>query len=101
MIYLIDIDNTLCETFERDYSHSQPYPERIAAVNKLYDEGHTIKITTGRGSASGMDWEELTKLQLRQWGLKYHELIMGKPVCDVIIDDIAVNADDYFNKGEL
>ena len=37
---------------------------------------------------------ELTVQQLKDWNVKYHELIMGKPSYDVIIDDKAYNYDD-------
>ena len=36
---------------------------------------------------------EITKTQLREWGVKHHELIMGKPHYDIIIDDKALNSE--------
>jgi len=39
---------------------------------------------------------DLTKQQLEEWGVKYHELIMGKPHADYFIDDKGVNADEFF-----
>jgi len=30
-------------------------------------------------------WHDLTISQLKQWGKKYHELIMNKPFCDIIL----------------
>jgi hypothetical protein len=92
MIYVIDIDGTICQTIETDYYHSVADISAIRLVNKLYDGGHTIKVFTGRGSRSGKDWRDFTIQQLDGWGLKYHELIMGKPVGDIFIDDKAVNA---------
>lgn len=99
MIYCIDIDETLCHSIEDDYAHSMPCAEAIMKVNKLYDEGHIIKLFTGRGSWDNYDWREFTKKQLQQWGVKYHELIMGKPHADVFIDDKAINAGDWLNKA--
>ena len=32
----------------------------------------------------------LTKKQLKKWGVKYHQLIMGKPSYDLIVDDLAI-----------
>jgi len=95
MIYVIDIDGTICQTTETDYHHSVPDNSAIRLVNKLYDGGHTIKVFTGRGSRSGKDWRDFTIQQLDGWGLKYHELIMGKPVGDIFIDDKAVNAKEW------
>ena len=45
---------------------------------------------------SGTDWTTLTEKQLANWGIKYHELIMNrKPSADIVIDDIAINAEDW------
>ena len=35
-----------------------------------------------------------TKKQLKKWKVRYHELIMGKPSYDILIDDKSLN----FNK---
>ncbi len=93
--YCIDIDNTICKTEGTDYPNSKPKFDVICKVNQLYQEGHIIKIFTGRGSRSGKHWREFTDKQLQSWGLKYHELIMGKPHCDCFIDDKAVNVKEW------
>jgi hypothetical protein len=69
---------------------------RIQQINDLYDQGHTVIYWTARGGNSGLDWSELTKSQLQEWGCKYHQLSMGKPVYDVWIDDRAINSEDFF-----
>jgi hypothetical protein len=46
---------------------------------------------------TGIDWREFTEKQLKSWGVKYHELIFGKPVADVFIDDKAINIKDLQN----
>ncbi len=101
MIYMVDIDETICFTPTRDgmrdYENCIPFPFRIAEINKLYDAGHTIKYWTARGSGSGLDWTELTNKQLIQWGCKFHELRLGKPSYDVWIDDRAISDKDFFN----
>ena len=95
MIYCFDIDGTLCSTTGSDYKNSIPRKDIISRVNQLYERGHTIKIFTGRGATSGIDWREFTEEQLRSWGVKYHELIMGKPEADIFIDDRAINVKDW------
>ena len=96
MIYCFDIDGTICETKGSEYSNSHPFPEMIEVINRLYGEGHIIKMFTARGSVSGIDWTELTTRQLASWGVKYHELIMNrKPHYDLLIDDKAVNVEDF------
>jgi hypothetical protein len=95
MIYCVDIDNTICRTVGSDYASSKPIKQRINIINHLYHNGNKIIIFTGRGSKSGKDWLDFTVKQLREWGVLYHELQMGKPSCDVIFDDKAKNIDDY------
>lgn len=99
IIYCIDIDGVLCDDMLGDYDNSTPDWDNINKVNKLYDEGHIIKIFTGRGSKTGIDWREFTEKQLGSWGLKYHELIFGKPVADIFIDDKAFNVRDWENSN--
>lgn len=96
MKIMIDIDNTICDTPSTHYPDAQPIPERIQTVNKLYEQGHTIILWTARGTVSGIDWRELTENQLKDWGVNYHELWMGKPDFDLFIDDKAFNTEDFF-----
>ena len=106
--YVIDIDGTICDWEPgRDYTLSQPFPERIKTVNKLYDEGHEIVYFTARGmgrfdgdpnasvKASALLFD-LTESQLKLWGCKYQELILGKPHADFFIDDKGINSDEFF-----
>lgn len=99
MIYCFDIDGTIC-TQEPDsqtpYNEATPFMERVARINELYDQGHTILLQTARGTTTGIDWKEFTEQQLRGWGVKYNELIFGKLNADVFIDDKGVSADVFF-----
>jgi len=99
MIYFVDIDDTICRKSSEgytDYENSQPLPERISIINKLYDEGHTVVYWTARGSGTGIDWREVTEKQFAEWGVKYHDLRFGKPIYDIFIDDKNINCDTYF-----
>lgn len=96
--YIIDIDGTICTKvtdFPSNYMKTSPYLDRIAHINRLYDEGYEIIYWTSRGMSSGIDWEDFTKKQLYAWGCKYHELWMNKPMYDFWIDDKAEFADDF------
>ena len=95
MIYCFDLDDTLCSGTQMDYASALPFPKRIERVNRLFDEGHTIKVFTARGSETGIDWRHVTEEQLSQWGLRYHILILGKPAADVYVDDKACNERDF------
>jgi len=87
LTYFIDVDGVLAFTNQNDYKNSRPNLEEIAKLNLLYENGHTIKIWTSRGNTSGVNWRDLTAQQLKDWGVKYHELIMGKPSYDVLVCD--------------
>ena len=112
MRYCIDIDGIICSpTVGRDYASAQPWRDRIDVVNKLYDEGNYIIYFTARAMgrfAGDPDapakatalMKDLTELQLRVWGCKYHELILGKPHADLFIDDKGVNCNDFFKTTE-
>lgn len=93
--YCFDIDGTLCSDTRGAYEEAVPIPSRIAHVNALYAAGHRIKVFTARGSTTGIDWRSVTEAQLDFWGLRYHELLMGKPFADVFVDDKAVCSEDY------
>lgn len=102
MIYCFDIDGTLCTTEGTSYETCIPDYRMIDLVNKLFDEGHYIKVFTARGSVSGIDHSVLTATQLESWGMKYHELIMNqKPHYDLLIDDKAINVEDWIRAHGL
>ena len=105
MKYVIDIDGTICDKPENsDYDSSYPKRDRIAKINKLYDEGHQIIYLTARGMGRYGDnvnlakarFFELTQLQLNEWGCKYHQLVLGKPSGDYYIDDKGMNDNEFF-----
>ena len=50
MVYVFDIDGTVCsKVIDGDYSKAEPFHERIAVVNELYEAGNTIIFQTARG----------------------------------------------------
>ena len=59
-----------------------------------YNSGNIIKLFTARGALL-VRIGPLTKKQLSNWGILYHELILGKPEADYFIDDKACN-DQYW-----
>lgn len=96
MIIYVDIDNTICKTNNlNDYSKSVPIYDIISKINNLYDEGNKIVYFTARGTISGIDFEDLTLQQFKEWGVKFHELKFGKPYYDYYIDDKCINIKDF------
>jgi hypothetical protein len=100
MIYSIDLDGTLCKNTHGHYKDAKPFFPRIAVINRLYDEGHTINIFTARGATTGIDWRELTEHQLKMWQVKYHTLRLDKPYADVYVDDRAQKDWEFFEQME-
>ena len=49
MIYVFDLDGTLCTLTSGDYVDADPITKNIRKVNDLYNDGHTIIIYTARG----------------------------------------------------
>jgi hypothetical protein len=91
----IDIDGTICNTNALAYSDAIPIPEVVNAIAKLKEEGHYIILFTARGPGTGIDHSESTRNQLQEWGVKYDELLFGKPFADFYIDDKAIVAETW------
>lgn len=104
MTYVFDVDGTVCNNTYGKYEEAQPYYERINKINKLYDEGHKIIMFTARGMERyNGDLEKVnerfyyfTLEQLKNWGIKFHQLKLGKPAADAYIDDKGIKDENFF-----
>lgn len=101
MIYVFDLDGTLCRTPHDgrrwEYERAEPIPERIAAVNRLKEAGHTVLIDSARGCDSGVNYLGLTTRQVREWGIKADKVRVGtKWGGDLFVDDRGMAADAFF-----
>ncbi len=86
--FVFDIDGVIARLqMNNDYALSEPNIDMIRVVNKLYDLGNYIVLHTARGYVTGIDWSGITRKQLSDWGLQYHELHFGKPNADYYVDD--------------
>lgn len=107
-IYVFDIDGTICSNTFGEYEKAEPITARINIINNLYDSGNTIIFQTARGMGSSGNntqlavekWREFTLLQLKEWGLRYHQLFLGKPAGDIYIDDKG-QGDTFFFQNYL
>ena len=91
-VWAIDLDGTICPRIKGDaYEETRPYLEVVNNINKLYDRGDKIIIFTARGTTTGKDWGDFTYKQLKGWGVRFHELQVGKPEADWFVDDKAFN----------
>lgn len=99
--FVFDIDGVIAKIQkDLDYGMSEPNEKMIQIVNKLYDYGNKIVLFTARGYVTGKDWSEVTKDQMKRWGLKYHELKFGKPNADYYIDDKMLLMDRLYGMFE-
>lgn len=113
-----DLDDTLCTRIpdritrvkgNARYKNCIPIEENIKLLNEFYDRGYHIIIYTSRGMTY-YDGDvkniydnlyRMTKTQLKKWGIKYHELIMGKVHYDVLVDDKVININGKFVKDNI
>jgi CMP-N-acetylneuraminic acid synthetase len=86
--FCFDIDGVIAHISpDLQYNLAKPFNENIQIVNRLYDLGNHIILFTARGTKTGINWMEITTNQMKQWGVKYHELKTGKPAADYYVDD--------------
>jgi capsule biosynthesis phosphatase len=89
--FIIDIDGTICnapqlEDGSYDYPNAIPVDSVIDRVNQMYNEGHTIILSTARGmrtyDGSIKKIKENILPVLEEWlanhGVLYHKLEIGK-----------------------
>jgi len=83
----VDIDGVICTNEGGNYDHAKPLKANINKINRLFDDQHFITLWTARGTETGVDWMDLTLMQLRLWDVQYNALEFGKPYYDLLIDD--------------
>jgi capsule biosynthesis phosphatase len=96
-----DLDNTLVTypTIHGDYSTVKPIFKMINLLRFLKQEGHTIIIYTARRMGThkhnlGVTIKDIgyqTFKTLEEFNIPYDELLFGKPLADIYIDDRAIN----------
>ena len=113
-IIAFDLDDVLCsrsaETASVEkYKTCYPLEDMIKVINKCYEDGHYIIVYTARGMKifNGQldvihdNLYELTKDQLSQWNVHYHELVLGKIHYDILIDDKAIDSAHVLSVDEI
>lgn len=97
-ILISSISDTIYNNETWEYIESKPNYKIIEKINILYDIGEHITIYTARGSITNLDWDTITKNQLKEWGVKYHELRLGKPGGEIYVDDRTISPDELINR---
>ena len=105
---VVDIDDTISFTYNRDFDNSVPNQAVIDRINELYDEGWKIILFTARGGKSCKTLEEkeakyrlITEKWLLKNNVKYHSLMFGKPNADYYVDDKNISIDEFVLRRKL
>lgn len=102
---IFDIDDTISRTIDRNFDNAKPIQPVIDKINRLYDEGWEIFLSTARGylSCDGdrSKAEEKYRYQIEHWlkinGVKYHKLSFQKELATYYVDDKALTPEDFLN----
>ena len=104
----IDIDGTICETKKQheSYREIQPKPHAIRTIQNLKQKGHYIILYTARhmktcnhniGQVIALQGKNLLDW-LDEYNLPYDEIVFGKPLADIYIDDKAYKFTNNWNE---
>lgn len=92
MVIAVDLDGVIC-TEEKTFERALANPKQGAkeGLFSLREQGHTVVIYTARS------WSEyrMTAKWLKDQQIPHDLLVMGKPVCDLWIDDRALRFSDW------
>ena len=104
---VIDLDDTMCFTRNRDFENSIPNELVINKMNELYNKGWKLIIYTARGAKSCKTLEErekkyrnITENWLKKNNVKYNKLLFGKMNADYYVDDKNMNIEEFINFKE-
>ena len=105
--FVLDMDDTISFTINRDFENSIPNQPVIDKINELYDKGWKIIISTARGAKScptlqdrEIKYRGVTEAWLNTHNVKYHEVLFGKPNADYYVDDKAMTLEEFINFKE-
>ena len=88
--FFVDLDGTIIHT-----RTDEALPYAVEKINKAYDEGYIIVITTYRGEnwpKSSRYTVEKTEKLLNDIGLKWHKIVWDSPSPRIIMNDEKVVA---------
>lgn len=109
MRVVFDIDDTISRHKNRDYPNAEPILEVITQMRKLRETNKdaVIILHTARGMNScGGDVRKAEEKNrktleewLKKWDVPYDEIIFGKPIADVYVDDKSIRPDVFAHFG--
>ena len=102
MKYVIDIDGVIADKKKWKFEDSikryrkmlieiEPILPAIKKINELYDKKNLIILHTSR---LWLDYEVTVKW-LKKHGVKYHILVMAKPIGNYYVDDHNLSVEEF------
>lgn len=105
MKIVFDLDDTICRTENRDYVNSTEISAVVSKISELRRTlpGAQIVVHTSRGMASCNGdveaAEQKNRPTIEQWltahGIEVDEIVFGKPLADLYVDDKGMSALDF------
>ena len=103
---VVDYDDTIAITFNRDWQNAKPNQPLIDKLNLLYDQGWTVHIVTARGQLScggdSVQADHKYRDQIEKWlsdhSVKYHTLSFQKKLAAYYIDDKGITPEQFVEK---
>lgn len=100
---LMDIDNTISFTTDRDYANAVPNMPVIKKMRELASQGVNFVLFTARGMVTFEDnidaAERRHRPQLEEWmkryNVPYSDIVFGKPFALAIVDDTAIRPNEF------
>ena len=100
---VVDIDDVISVHTNRDYANAVPNQDIIDKLEELHTQGFKVKLYTSRGMVScNGDAEEAKQKNadvlikwLRDNKVSYDEIVFGKPLGDLYVDDRCMPAEEF------
>lgn len=105
--FVVDIDDTISFTSNRDFENSKPNQPVINKINELYKKGWEIILFTARGDKScssllekEIKYRLITEEWLKKNSVLYSKLVFGKMNADYYVDDKNMSIEEFLNFKE-
>ena len=103
MTIVIDVDDTILTTENRDYPNSKPIVQVIEKLREARSKDWRIILHTARGMGRSNGNIELVREAVIdeitsfccKWNIPYDEIIIGKPWAAMYVDDKAVTPMEF------